>query len=570
MPLAAAVLLVGVLAWPLLFSHSYFTAQWLFELWYMWHQSLAIHADHVPSLFLSSRDGVLYPLYAFYGGTLCALAGALALALGNAPIGAYVITYLLGFAAAYGGWYWMARMAGLGRWWAQVPGLVFITSPYYLTLIYGRGDWPEFSGVSMIPLMVASGLSVLRAERLRAWPALALVGSTIVFFGSHNLTIVWGSTLLALGGLAILICVPSMRRQLTRAGAIRVIGLVVPALLVNAWYLLPDIAYESSTRIASEYPLWRQLLPGWMDLVSAQHLFTLSRASASLSDPAFVLSLPILAMAWALVSCGMLLRQGMRGAWARILLIYSILTVAVAVLMTHAGLILALPRAYATLQFSYRLESYLLLSLSGAILAALALGRSGNRWVGLWRWTLIPVLIVAIGGGIQQADAHPQTADRSKVFNAWKAPGVPNAEAVQADYVDIDLPPLSEPHEGSPAIDFTPSVVQDDRISATVRSVPGQLAYTNLQGAPSLVQVTGARIAGIDKAGYDVLEIGPHAHSARGTSGRSETALSTVQISLRPADSPPVVLGRVLTLAAAVALLLQLVALAVRSRRAKA
>jgi hypothetical protein len=38
-----------------------------------------------------------------------------------------VLTYVLGFAAAYGGWYWLSRMFGVGRWLAHVPGIVFVT-----------------------------------------------------------------------------------------------------------------------------------------------------------------------------------------------------------------------------------------------------------------------------------------------------------------------------------------------------------------------------------------------------------------------------------------------------------
>ena len=180
------------------FTSSYFVEDWLNHLWYMWHQSITIRENHLPSLFLNYSNRVFYPHYAFYGGTLYALVGTLSLALGNAPMETYILTYLLGFAASYGGWYWIARICGLGRWQAHAPGLVFITSAYYLTLIYGRGDWPEFLGVSMIPLMIAAVLSIIRADRLRLWPAVALTVSSVVFFGSHNLTMIWGSTLLAL------------------------------------------------------------------------------------------------------------------------------------------------------------------------------------------------------------------------------------------------------------------------------------------------------------------------------------------------------------------------------------
>ena len=187
--LGAPMLLIGVLAWPMLFTSGDFNEDWAHHLWFIWNQSFAIRDSYHPSFFLNTVDSVFYPQYAFYGGTLDAAVGMLSLALGNAPIEAYVLTYLLGFAAAYGGWYWMARAGGLRGWWAHVPSATFITSAYYLTLVYARGDLPEFIGVSMIPLMVASGLSVLRADRLRFWPALALACSSVMFFGkpqSHD------------------------------------------------------------------------------------------------------------------------------------------------------------------------------------------------------------------------------------------------------------------------------------------------------------------------------------------------------------------------------------------------
>jgi hypothetical protein len=66
--------------------------------------------------------------------------------------------------------------------------------------------------------MTAAGLSVLRADRLRTWPALTLVGSGVVFCGSHNMTLLWGSTFLALVGLAIVAL--SRRRAGRSRGAV--------------------------------------------------------------------------------------------------------------------------------------------------------------------------------------------------------------------------------------------------------------------------------------------------------------------------------------------------------------
>ncbi len=106
--------------------------------------------------------------------------------------------------------------------------------------------------------------------------------------------------------------------------------------------------------------------------------------------------------------------------------------------------------------------------------------------------------------------------------------------------------------------------MRHDHISEVVHLVPGQFVYTNLQGPPSLVHVTGAKIAGIDREGYDVLEIGPAARPAAQSTASAGASPSTETVSLSPAEPLPVVLGRVLTLAAAVVLLLQFVALAIR------
>jgi hypothetical protein len=565
-----ALLIIVVLARPLLFTSATFNPDWLEQLWFMWKQGLAIQANHAPSLFLNYRYGVFYPQYAFYGGTLYTLTGTLALVLGDAPIAAYVLTYVLGFAAAYGGWYWMARMAGLGRWWAHAPGLVFITSSYYLTLIYARGDWPEFVAISMIPLMVAAGLSVLRADRIHPLPACVLVAATTVFFGSHSLTVVWGSTTIALSALALVVFVPQARRQLTRAGALRVVGLATLGALLNAWFLLPAAVYESQTRIASEYPVWEAALRDTMRLVSAPHLFTLSRASASAPGTAFALSLPIVVIGWVLASIAIAVRKGLGNPWARVLLICSSLTLLTVVLMTHAGLILALPHVYSTLQFSYRLESYVLLGLSGALLAALAMiGRATGR-TRVWQLVLIPVLAISVAGAIQQADAYPKAKNsdeelsRYQILNSFQHLDAAGLGRLLPDYIDVHQPVLTSRHGHPQEVSFPTGGVRDDRVSTVVHLQPGQLVYSNLFGPPDLVNVEGATIVGINNEGYDVLEIAPGARTPR------PGARLTERVSVSTGDSLPIVLGRVLTLLALVVSILGAVALMTRSALARA
>lgn len=547
LPLAAGALLIAGLSWPMLFTNAQFVSDWPHHLWLMWKQSLAIREGHAPSFFLNYGHGVFYPEFAFYGGTLYAVLGTLSLALGDAPIETYVLSYLLGFAASYGGWYWLARAAGLGRWWAQVPGALFVTSAYYLTLIYARGDQAEFLAVSSIPLVVAAALSVLRAERLRFWPALALVAAGTVFFGSHSLTLIWGSTSMVLTAVLVLAFIPDSRRWLTRRGVARVACLVVPALLLSAWFLLPAIAYEARTEIAREYLGWRATLQATMSLVSAPTLFTISRASAGSTHDDFVLSLPVLAMGWSLLTLLACLGHRPRGAWVRLLGICAALTALLTIVMTHAGLILALPRPYAFLQFAYRLESYVLLFLAATVLVGLVLARTGGRRLRGWAWVTIPILLVAVIGGIQQVRVVGTSGDRDLAVAS--PAGAEPGEAQLVDYSDTALPLLVARGRRPPEVSIPETAVHGDRASQTVHLRPGEDVYSNIDGGPELVHVSGARIIGIGDQGGDVLEIGPSTANA-GQNAAGVRSRWTEVISLSLADSLPVVAGRVISLVA--------------------
>jgi hypothetical protein len=564
--IGAPILLLGIFAWPMLFTNAALSGDWIHHLWLIWNQSLAIRADHRPSLFLNYSHAVLYPQYAFYGGTIYVIAGTLSLILGNAPIASYISTYMMGFAAAYGGWYWLARMAGLGRWQAQAPGLIFVSSAYYVTLVYGRGDWTEFSGVSMIPLLIASSLSVLRADRLRLLPALALAASAVIYFGSHSLTIVWGSSVMALTGILVLICIPQARGWLTWRGVLRVASLVIPALLISAWFLLPAIAYETHTDISNRYPYWRLVLGNAMFMVSASNLFTISRATDISSDPDFALSLPILAMVWSLIGIPVFLRRGLREPWVRMFLICVAITVLMLVVMTHLSLMLALPRPYAILQFSYRLESYVLLGVSATILAGLVLAQHGGRRILIW--ALVPVLIVAMVGAFQQIAAYPRYKGGSRQASIRPSSKPGPREEGWIDYLDADLTLLEPPHGRPREVDFSASSMHENRASKVVHLQPREAVYSNIDGGPEFVKVTGAKIIGINPEGNDVLEIGPSIGPQRAP-GSHHQSQPTEVISIAPANSAPLVLGRLLTVLAAVFLAGELIVLAVREIRSR-
>ncbi len=581
--IAGPALLIGVLAWPLLFTSATFNEDWINHLWYMWHESRALQAHGLPSLFLNYSEGVFYPYYAFYGATLYALTGALALALGQAPVAAYVLTYLAGFATAYAGWLWLAHQFGVRGWAAHAPGVVFVTSAYYLTMIYGLGDWPEFLAVSAMVAMIAAGLSVLRGPRLRAGPAAALAASTAIFCGSHVLTAIWGTTVLLVVTLALLVCIPPARAAVTRAGVLRVLAVTVPAALLSAWFLLPAAAYQAQTVIAHSYPQFRHLLRADDYTVSARHLFTLSRARAS--GTIVTTALPVLAIAWVLGSAAILFVEGRRGAWMRTLLLLACATAALLMLMTHPGLLLSLPRVYATVQFGFRLESYVLIGVSALVLAALVLARDGGAGVsghsmgaGLgqamrrWQLLLVPVALASAIGSVAQVNAYTPDKSRAAVGRSYMSPIF--AREGLLDYVNDDLPIL---RQTLPHVNFALTAAPAARGTVTVALRRGRRVDTNLRAAPSLVHLTGAKIVGTDASADDVLEVDPagsggaasRSGAARTPSqpGSSPTSARVVRVTVTPAASTPVVLGRVLSALALAVLVVGLATLTVRDLR---
>ncbi len=448
-------------------------------------------------------------------------------------------------------------MAGLGRWRAHVPGIVFITSAYYLTLIYARGDWNEFLAVSAIPLLGASLLSVVRSSKLQLAPMLALALSCIVFVGSHNLTLVWGATWMALLALMSLVFVPDVRSWITRAGLLRVTGVIVPAVLVNAWFLLPAIVYQTHTAIGSRYLHWRLVLSEVMFMVSASHLFAFSRISALPPDRTFTLVLPVLVICWTLVGLLMFVIMRPRAPWTRMLAVLLAITLLVGMMMTHAGLVLALPRPYAMLQFSYRLESYVLLGISGAVLCLLVLARADGRLTKLWIGSLAPVLILSIVAAILQVGNYLPRGSRATAMTVKSKPGPTEAGGVY-DYGNGTLAPY---FGRAPEIDFAVDAVRGDHVTKTIHRRPGELLSTNIGGGPELVHVTGARIVGVTPTRNDVIEVGPSVQEGR--SQHRRRVRWTEVITLSGASSWPVAVGRACSVLGAVLLLGELLMLVV-------
>ena len=480
--LAVGALLV-TLTWPLFTAGNRLLGDYTTDTWLIMHQADALREGVFPSYFVHADGGIFYPIFAFYGGTLFALGAVISLVVGSAST-AQAIVYLLALGAAYGGWVWLARLAGLRSWQVHAPAIVYVTAPYVITNVNVRQDLAEVVATSVIPLLMASALSVLHADRLRAGPVAALAMSTIVVSGSHNITLLWALTILVPAVLALAAIVPEARHRMTRRGLLRVMAVVVPAIAVNAWYLLPDLAYYSHTNIVGRIDEWKATIripgPG----LQPKYLYSLGRTSAF---PGSDLShaLPVLAIGWVVLAALLVARTQWRHVWARTLVVFSLTTIAVLVVMTHPRPLTVLPDPWQMIQYSFRLGTFVLFGICGCMIAALVLvNRSAHRWVSL---VLVPIMAFSIIG----ASRHVGDVPRLPNDVAWTIDDL--YPFGLGDFADASEKPLTVP--GAPLV-YRRNDVHGDRLDVTVNARPGQVVSIDLMTLPQLVDIDGARVAG--------------------------------------------------------------------------
>jgi hypothetical protein len=481
--LGVAALLV-LLTWNLLTDASHLSGDFPADAWMMTHQAEALRHGTFPSLTLTSPYAAFYPVYAFYGGTLFAFGGIFTLVTGSA-YAAQTIVYLLALGAAYGGWLWLARMAGLRSWQAHVPAILYLTAPYVVTNIGVRQDLAEVMATSMIPPMVAATLSILRADRLHAAPAAALAASTMFFVGTHNLTLLWGTTILAVGVALVAIGVPQARSLVSGRGTLRVLAIVVPAIAVNAWYLLPDLAYHADTVIANRIDEWQALLTEPHPDLAAQHLLGL-RDRTGLPESGLSTTLPVLAVVWVAMAA-LVSRASWRGTWARMLAVLTLLTAAALTLMVNPRWILSLPDPWTMIQYSYRLETFVLFGICGAVIAVLRLlDQDAHRW--LIRLLLPILLLSVINVALQLHDAPRADVPATKSIDQATAFTI-------GDYADATLRQIpAKPKQ--PSLRITRANLQRGVMTGDLRADPGALIYTSLLTPSRMLHIDGAHIVG--------------------------------------------------------------------------
>ena len=546
-----AALVIFLLVTPMLWNHNFIGYDWYAHLWYIWHMEGSLRANHFPSFFAHNIVGVFDPHYAFYGGTLYVLAGTISLAVGH--VAAFVITWIGAFAMAYGGFYWLGRMAGLSRLAAHAPCILFVASPWWLSSIYAWGSWGQAVAISALVLLLASAISILRADRLGLGPAAALAASTTLYTGSHNLTMAWASTVAVIMIAVFLAVLPSARALVTRRGVGRLAAVMVPAFLVNAWFFLPNVVYQGDTYIARNTFGAESFLRNAMFYVDPENLLRLSARNPAPGFAHLAFQLPVLAFAW-IVAALIAFRPRWRSPWLWITVAFLATAVAIWQLMTHVEWILALPMPYDRIQAPYRLEAYITLGLVGALIAALALGARATGRRRYWSLALVPIVALTF---IQGRSLVTEPLGPNPLGPPWAQPqpyNTTNQWMGASDYVDARLPITQTDPSFAVAL-FQPSDAEKgDRATAAVTAVPGQYVASNVKAATWLLRVHGARIVAMDPTGNAVMQVDKSSPSG------------VAQITVEGSSPWPVVVGRILSALGLLGLALLAVRL-IRSRK---
>lgn len=545
-----AVLLV---ASPLLFTRDGFVPDFTSDMWFAGYQQHMISAHLHPTLFLQTQqEGVFYPLFAFYGGALFAITGALAVVLGGSTVLAFELATLAAMAAAYGGIFWIARQLGVRGAMAHAPALVFVTSAYYVTDLYGRGSWAEFMGVSALPLVLAASLRLVRG-RWRLGPVICLVAATVVFSGSHNITLLWGSTL-AVGALVVYGLLSVRSRELPWRRILATAGLIALGVGLNGWFLLPDVRFGYDTIISGEPQAF-----GAAEFMNTFGVIfdPLRTVPAASSTPGLYVQAPVLALVWGLLAAPLAWRyRRMRaGVVTALIVLAGLLVLIMYSGAPFSGVWSLLPTVFQQVQFAYRLQTYVALACAGLVLVGvLALTRraESGRATRVDRPLRLGLgLAVAFGAALCVWQLWVPNTHIGPYFNradALRGPStlLPQAWNMGKNYEDRSLLPVVLTAK---SFTFPPAQVHDDRFVSSVSLPSGAQPFaTNIVGGPYLVHVGGARVVGRTAEGHLVLQ-------------RTTGGSKPVDVELRAQLSAPVVQGRIIT-AASAALLLALAAIA--------
>src|SRR5262249_22941886 len=148
------------------------------------------------------------------------------------------------------GVYWVATAIGLSRRLAATCAVIGITTPYYVTDLYGRGAWTELVAVSMVALLVGSVaryLTTSSPERSDRVSLVLVTVSSALLVGTHNITTAVGVPFV-LVSLLLLVRLFDVRRAWRRVVTV-LMAAAVGVMLTAAW-TVPNLWLARQTAIS--------------------------------------------------------------------------------------------------------------------------------------------------------------------------------------------------------------------------------------------------------------------------------------------------------------------------------
>jgi hypothetical protein len=548
--------IIGLVVLPMAVTHRSFGHDWTLHLWAVRQQQWNIEAMGHPGLFVSAKPlGAFYPVFSFVGSGIYSVGGYLAFVFG--PIVAYKLLFLAGLCLAYGGLTWLSVQFGLRGWRSQVPGAVLVTGAYFITDMVGRGDFAEFIAVASIPFLVAATLAVVTSPKVSLRHRLAVVAAVFVLSGSHNITLLWGSTFVVLVGLvAVFAWAPRWPRQLPWSRLGQLVGLAVIGAGLNAWYLFPDLAYGLDTVVGSVTRISR---PGTIFVHPA---LLLNPFRPSDRSPSFVpavardirLSFPCLFFTWAVVVV-MVLWRGSDWAARRVFLGVLGLVGAFVVLVVAERPWNRLPHIFWSVQFTWRLDAYVLLAT--ALLVMIALRSQANAGDSVTRWTTI-VLAAIVAFNVGAATWQVWRVRSEYVTGPFEVPThrhfaerviasrytVPQSWYPAGDFRDVSSPVVAVAAGRTMTVPLPE--VRGSSFSGPLEVPDGRAPFsTNISAGPRFVSMTGIKAVGRTPDGYVVAVRAEGAPPA-----------GPVAVTIRQADTAPLRAGAIVSVLSALALLL--------------
>ncbi|MFZ1994823.1 MAG: hypothetical protein WAU75_11990 [Solirubrobacteraceae bacterium] len=494
--------LVGLLALPfILGQNSWF--EWGNALWLLELQTAHVHAHGIPTYFIHAAGAYFYPQQLFYAGPLISV-----LAYPSVIFGAWAVFAAVtagAFIAASAGISWTARNLGVPSRLALLPGILFACTPYFVSNLYGRGDWAELVATGALAVAVGAATSLLTA-RARSVPGmvavLALTVATIA--GVHNLTLLFSALVSPLLAVAILPLVSAPAREVWRRYGL-VIGGAALGLAIDGTFLVPDVWLAGRTYTSHVSAGLLTQVTGFDQLGTVFNPLPVQPAGTTGSD-VHTQSLA-LALAWLVVAGGWLAarrRLPRRPAITVAILVLSGL--GVALLISHPDWWLSFPPTLRAIQFTFRLVTFLslLIVVALSVLLSVVVVRRSRLAVALL--VLVAVWQVGVAGylAISAKARPPGTPTTSSSVRAAATPAAYQSFQQASFRMFVEHPVLAPPAAAGvrPVGHDTPAHIE------LYGSQPaGSFVSTRVVGSP-LIRVSGdVSISGVTADDLVVLYI---------------------------------------------------------------